>query len=456
MALSFLKIRFLLLCTLSALLLLCLSVAHAGPPARRPRPLLRPPQLLLPVVKDEATNQYVTTGLALGDPPVPRKLVVDLGGRFLWVDCESGYLSRAYRPGRCMSPECALAASGGCHSCLAGPRPGCNNNTCSLFPENPITNRNAVGELAEDRLSLQLTVTPQNGTRAPSGPFVVFPRVLFSCAPALLTRGLAPGAQGTVGLGRSRIALPTQLTTSQFKIPPIFALCLSPSAPSPGVVFFGAGPYTFLPGKDLSTALTYTPLFINPVSTVRGPTHGEPSDEYFVLLQSILVNGRRVPVNESLLSVDGQGRGGTKVSTVTRFTTLESSIYHPFVKAFFQEAASMGLVRVRSVAPFGACFGAGNVTWQRAGPVVPAVDLVLDGENTTWRIFGANSVVQVGRDVLCLAFVDGGANPRTSVVIGGHQLEDNLLQFDLVNSRLGITPSLLFAQTSCANFRANV
>jgi hypothetical protein len=48
--------------------------------------------------------------------------------------------------------------------------------------------------------------------------------------------------------------------------------------------------------------------------------------------------------------------------------------------------------------------------------------------------------------------VDGGVNPRTSIVIGGHQLEDNLLQFDLAASRLGFSSSLLFRQTTCANF----
>ncbi|KAK9083980.1 hypothetical protein Scep_030451 [Stephania cephalantha] len=60
---------------------------------------------------------------------------------------------------------------------------------------------------------------------------------------------------------------------------------------------------------------------------------------------------------------------------------------------------------------------------------------------------GANSMVEVGEDVLSLGMVDGGEmSPRfkTSIVIGGHQLEDNLLEFDLARSRLGFS--------SCANF----
>ncbi|KAM1380189.1 hypothetical protein ACFX2I_021950 [Malus domestica] len=67
-------------------------------------------------------------------------------------------------------------------------------------------------------------------------------------------------------------------------------------------------------------------------------------------------------------------------------------------------------------------------------------------------MFRANSMVYVSNDVLCLGFVDGGEKPRTSIVIGGHQLEDNLLQFDLATSRLGFSSSLLFSRTTCGNF----
>jgi hypothetical protein len=53
---------------------------------------------------------------------------------------------------------------------------------------------------------------------------------------------------------------------------------------------------------------------------------------------------------------------------------------------------------------------------------------------------------------LCLGFVNGGENARTSIVIGGHQLEDNLVQFDLATSRVGFSSTLLGRQTTCSNF----
>ena len=67
-------------------------------------------------------------------------------------------------------------------------------------------------------------------------------------------------------------------------------------------------------------------------------------------------------------------------------------------------------------------------------------------------MFGANSMVQVNDNVLCLGIVNGGEKATTSIVIGGYQLEDNLLQFDLASSRLGFSSLLYGSMTTCANF----
>lgn len=75
--------------------------------------------------------------------------------------------------------------------------------------------------------------------------------------------------------------------------------------------------------------------------------------------------------------------------------------------------------RVAAVVPFGLCFNSTNMGSMWVGPAVPAIDLVLHSETVLWRIFRGNSMVQVSEEVLCLGFVDGGLNPRTSIVIGG-------------------------------------
>ncbi|XP_011015096.1 PREDICTED: basic 7S globulin-like isoform X1 [Populus euphratica] len=405
----------------------------------------RPKALVLPVSKDASSLQYVTL-INQRTPLVPVKLTLDLGGQFQWVDCEEGYVSSSYKPVRCRSAQCALARSKSCVTeCYSGPRPGCNNNTCSVLPDNTVTSTATSGEVGQDVVSIQST----DGSNP--GRVVSVKKLIFACSGTRFLEGLASGVNGMAGFGRTKISLPSQLSAA-FSFDRKFAICLTSSASNAkGVVFFGDGPYVLLPGIDASKFLIYTPLILNPVSTASAYFEGEPSSDYFIGVKSIKINGKAVPLNTSLLSIDRiQGTGGTKISTVNPYTVMETTIYKAVIATFVKELALVP--RVASVAPFGACFNSTNIGSTRVGPPVPQIDLVLQSSKVSWRIFGANSMVQVKSDVMCLGFVDGGLNPRTSIVIGGYQLENNLLQFDLATSRLGFSSSLLFRQTTCANF----
>ena len=153
---------------------------------------------------------------------------------------------------------------------------------------------------------------------------------------------------GIVGLGRSKVALPSQLAAA-FSLKRKFALCLSPFGN--GVIIFGDGPYDL--NFDVSKSLTYTPLFINKVNTASGFL-GESSIEYFIGVTSVNVNGKTVPLNKTLLSIYNEGVGGTKISTVNPYTILETSIFKVVVQAFAN--AMPKVTRVALVAPFGVCF----------------------------------------------------------------------------------------------------
>ena len=409
------------------------------------QPSFRPSALVVPVKKDASTLQYVTT-INQRTPLVSENLVVDLGGRFLWVDCDQNYVSSTYRPVRCRTSQCSLSGSIACGDCFNGPRPGCNNNTCGVFPENPVINTVTGGEVAEDVVSVEST----DGSS--SGRVVTVPRFIFSCAPTSLLQNLASGVVGMAGLGRTRIALPSQFA-SAFSFKRKFAMCLSGSTSSNGVIIFGNDPYTFLPNIVVSDkTLTYTPLLTNPVSTSATSTQGEPSVEYFIGVKSIKINSKIVALNTSLLSISSAGLGGTKISTINPYTVLETSIYKAVTEAFIKESAARNITRVASVAPFGACFSTDNILSTRLGPSVPSIDLVLQSESVVWTITGSNSMVYINDNVVCLGVVDGGSNLRTSIVIGGHQLEDNLVQFDLATSRVGFSGTLLGSRTTCANF----
>ncbi|XP_030475780.1 probable aspartic proteinase GIP2 [Syzygium oleosum] len=405
----------------------------------------QPKALLLPVTKDSSLLQY-TTQIKQRTPLVPIKLTIDVGGNFMWEECEKGYVSSSYRPVSCGSKICKISRSGACVVKCPPPHvPGCHNDSCSHLSYNPFTRLSNLGELATDAVSIQST----DGRS--SGPMVLVPGLLFSCTPSTpsLLRGLFSGAKGIAGLGRSLVSLPS-LFASAFKFQRIFAMCLSSSSQSGGVIIFGDVPYEFQLKKEVSKSLMYTPLIHNPKSTRRFYSKDDPSTDYFICLTSIKINSREVPLNMSLLNIDKEGKGGTKISTFDPYTVMERSIFTAVLKVFMEKTE--GMTRVPSVKPFQYCISSKNLGSTRVGPPVPTIDLGLHYKSVSWKIYGANSMVQVKDDVLCLGFVDGGLNPRTSVVVGGHQLEDNLLQFDLVKRRLGFTSSLLFMQTNCANF----
>lgn len=255
---------------------------------------------------------------------------------------------------------------------------------------------------------------------------------LFSCAPKLLLNGLASGAKGMLGLGRTRISVASQIA-AEFSSKLQFILCLSSSN---GVVLHDNGQYGSFFVSAISDSLTYTPLVTNQVDSPH---------EYFINLKSIKVNEKRLSLNYK------EGLGGIKLSTIAPYSTMQSSIYAIFVKAYEQAAMALNITRVASVAPFGLCFGSENMDGTLVGPRVPVVDLVLQSEMVKWRIHGRNSMVQVNDEVMCLGFLDGGLEQKTSIVLGGHQLEDTLLHFDLGTSVLGFSSSMLMDQKTCSD-----
>ncbi|PKA62263.1 Basic 7S globulin [Apostasia shenzhenica] len=414
--------------------LLLLSIASAAH---------RPAALVAPVTKDPSTLQYITR-LHQRTPLVSVDLAIDLGGRHLWVDCDSGYTSSTYRPTPCRSALCSLAGANSCSRCFSSSRPGCNNNTCGVFPENPFTSTSTSGELAEDVLALSSTDGSNPGALASD------PSFLFSCAPAFLTKGLAAGASGIAGLGRTRVAPPSQLA-AHFSFRRRFALCLPSTSRGTGVLFFGNSRYRLLPDIDASQILIYTPLLTNPVSTAGTSVSGEPSAEYFIGVKGIRVGEKAIALNKTLLEINRKtGIGGTKISTAVPYTALETSIYNALTAEF--ALALSHVKRVPAVAPFRLCFEEKGISPTRVGPSVPAIDLVLQRDDVYWRIFGANSMVEAKTGVLCLGFVDAGKSPRTAIVVGGLQLEDNLVTFDLAYSRVGFSSTLFFRRTTCSNF----
>ncbi|OMO77728.1 Peptidase A1 [Corchorus capsularis] len=405
-----------------------------------------------PIYKDSSTLLYSLT-LYLKTPLQPTRLHLDIGASFSWVDCDTDYNSSTYQHIPCGSPLCTSVGHNlSCSNCYNPPGPSCGNDTCSLFPENSVTRKTAISAALTDSLALP---TSDGSTH---GPPLLVPSYIFSCSPPSLLEGLAKNVTGLAAFGRSNYSLPAQISNT-FSVPRYFALCLPESTSDPGVSLVGSGgPYYFSSQKiDLSKSLIYTPLILSPVGSTVITYAGQPSDEYYLNLTSINVNGKPIQINSSLLAVDENGFGGTKLSTATPYTVLETSIYNALTDAFVNESSALNLTVTNAVKPFSVCYSAADIIVTRVGPGVPTVDLVMERDDVFWRVFGSNSMVKIaggdgGGEVWCLGFVDGGVNPRTSVVIGGHQMEDNLLQFDLESNRLGFTSSVLLKGTACSSF----
>ncbi|KAL5785450.1 hypothetical protein ACOSQ2_007842 [Xanthoceras sorbifolium] len=333
----------------------------------------------------------------MGTPTNYMDLVIDLGGQFSWIDCDE-YNSSSYRPVHCWSPKCVAAI---------GKEPlgqDAQKTHCALSSYNPKTDMYKIGGLGEDTMK----VSTMDGSVYVSD--VDMRRFSFACGVKGLLSGLAK---------------------------------------------VGGGPYFMHSYGEVSKLLIRTPLVINPVAHSRPPLNAKDfsSQEYFIDVKGIKIDGKPVSFNTSLLSINKDGVGGTMIRTVATYTVLHSAIYKALVTDFVKEAAARRMKRVGSMAPFGACFSSKNIVRTMTGPAVPNIDLVVKGNNTAWSIYGANSMVKIKKNVLCLGFVDGGSTAKTSIVLGGHQLENNLLEFDLASSMLGFSSSLLFHNTSCSQSR---
>ncbi|XBI21931.1 hypothetical protein VPH35_063004 [Triticum aestivum] len=203
--------------------------------------------------------------------------------------------------------------------------------------------------------------------------------VLAACAPSKLLASLPRGSTGVAGLADSGLALPAQVASAQ-KVAKRFLLCLPTGGP--GVAIFGGGP---LPWPQFTQSMPYTPL----VTKGGSPAH-------YISARFIEVGDTRVPVSEGALAT-----GGVMLSTRLPYAVLRRDVYRPLVDAFTkalaaQHANGAPVARaVEPVAPFGVCY-----------------DTKTLGNNL------------------------GGA---PAVILGGAQMEDFVLDFDMEKKRLGFS-----------------
>uniref|UniRef100_M8BJ25 Basic 7S globulin 2 n=1 Tax=Aegilops tauschii TaxID=37682 RepID=M8BJ25_AEGTA len=204
-----------------------------------------------------------------------------------------------------------------------------------------------------------------------------------------------------------------------------FALCL------PDFATLGYG--------DVPPDPYFTPLLTNPVNAAG----------YYIPVKGISVSWHEVDAPAALLrgALDldaATGRGGVVLSTATPYMIMRPDVFRAFAKAF-DAAITRGKNPTSTVKrvvpapkPFELCYKGGFPTTLKR-PVsrdVPRINLELGGGATgNWTLFNDNYMVQVdGATCLAILPVGPGGMPvdgEPAVVIGGKQLENNLLVFDL-------------------------
>ncbi|KAJ1287016.1 hypothetical protein BS78_03G397800 [Paspalum vaginatum] len=397
------------------------------------------PHLSKPILarldKDPSTSLYT---ISIGAP-----LVVDLAGPLVW----STTCLPAHRTIPCRSSVCTVANRGGPDACArtrsgdqllpAGAGSSC---VCTARPYNPVTGQCGVSDVTAVPLSA-------NATDGRNPLFPVSFSAFGACAPAGLLASLPAGAAGVAGLSRQPLSLPSQVG-SALKVAKEFALCL-PSGGGSGAAIFGGGPFQLLAAPPVELAAG---LRADPVPLVRNPMNGA----YYLPVTGVAVNLARVPLPRGALALDTRrGAGGVALSTVAPYATLRPDVYRPLRAAF--DAATSGIPRAAPVAPFEMCYQASALSVTRLGFAVANIDLMLAG-GRNWTLPGGSSLVQVNDQTVCFAFLEMGlsgtaaAPGSPAVILGGFQLEDHLLLFDLDKGTLGFSGPLAGIRTGCSNF----
>ncbi|CAO1940875.1 unnamed protein product [Urochloa humidicola] len=415
---------------LALLLLPCVSVATENPPYK---------PLVSPLAKDPNTSLY-TISIKNGAP-----LVVDLAGSLVWSTCPSTHATVPCQSNTCRAanqqrpPRCRYVDAGWFG---ANREPGSSGCACTAHPFNRVTGECSVGDLTAMAMSA-------NATNGRNTLYPVEFSTVGSCAPDRLLRSLPAGATGVAGFSRWPMSLPSQLS-SQRQFGNKFALCL------PDFALFGNTSVNLgshLP--DLISIIPHTKLVTNP----RNGAHYLP-----VKSISVLWNQQTVEVSLPAGALDldvNTGRGGVVLSTVTKYMAMRPDVYGPFIQAY--DAAVRGnsyvVERVAAVPPFELCYNAGAFRPQkRFGRDVPTISLELaGGSRRAWTVPNANYMVFLSGWVACVGVVemgwDGAAvEDAPAVVLGGMQLENRLLVFDLDKSELGFSDLIWYMETSCSAF----
>lgn len=245
--------------------------------------------------------------------------------------------------------------------------------------------------------SVHLDILNRNGQTSPvSSP------IIFGCSTSRSGQIVNAEFDGIVGFGPYKMSLISQLHSSGLS-PWVFSICMDSST--------GGGILAL--GEAVDSRLLYTPLI--------------PSrDHYEVNLESIGVNGQKLPIDNSVLSASSEHH--TFIDSGTSLAYLTDEAYDPFVRAI-AEAASPSVHLV--VKNGNTCFS----TSSSVDLMFPMVTLHFSGGST--MMAKPKNYLRLSEDQLlyCIAWQRNSGAKVT--VLGDIILMDKIIVHDRENMRLG-------------------
>jgi hypothetical protein len=231
----------------------------------------------------------------------------------------------------------------------------------------------------------------------------VFKNFLFGCGQQ--NNGLFGGAAGLLGLGRTKLALPSQTAKTYKKL---FSYCLPASASSKGYLSLGG---------QVSKSVKFTPL-----SAVFDST-----PFYGLDITGLSVGGRKLSIDESAFSA------GTVIDSGTVITRLSPTAYSELSSAFQNLMTDYPSTSGYSI--FDTCYDFSKYDTVR----IPKVGVTFKGGvemdiDVSGILYPVNGLKKV-----CLAFAGNDDDSDTSI-FGNVQQRTYQVVYDSAKARVGFAP----------------
>ncbi|KAL1357374.1 hypothetical protein HN51_009294 [Arachis hypogaea] len=379
-----------------------------------------------PLVSGASTGsgQYFVD-LRIGSPPQSLLLVADTGSDLVWVKCSACRNCSAHPPGsKFLVRHSRTFAPHHCYdsSCRLVPHPvqtQSQTRTCNqskihspcLYSYSYVDGSTTSGLFSKETTTFNTS----------SGRVTKVKDFSFGCGFRVsgpsVTGASFNGAQGVLGLGRGTISFSSQLGRTFGNR---FSYCLldyTISPPPKSFLTIGASKRDAVSRKLFS----YTPLVKNPLS----PTF------YYIAVESLFVEGAKLPISPSVWTVDENGNGGTVVDSGTTLTFLAEPAYRQVLAAFRRrvrlppvEGANLGFDLCVNVT------GAGKVK-------LPKLSFSFSGKSVMSPP-ARNYFIEAAEGVKCVA-IQAVKEGSGFSVIGNLMQQGYLFEFDRDRSRLGFT-----------------